>query len=158
MQAAENEANYQLLEEQQELTAWSRYENQWRLFKRLSSIVPGVNEVFHFEDIPWPTAIPPTSPSSITPEEVARFLFSGPLLDEGMTLKSRIKDCLLRWHPDKFSGRWMQYVVESDKSRVRDGIDAVIRAGNKVMADYSSHKPNLAQMRRRHGQKILPTE
>ncbi|KAG9103175.1 hypothetical protein FRC06_011875 [Ceratobasidium sp. 370] len=103
-EVAKYEAGCRLLEEQQELAAWSRYESQWRLLKRVSTVVAGGDGIFRFEDIPWPTVVPPASPSAITPEEVATFLFSGPLL-EGMTLKSRIKDCLLRWHPDKFSGR-----------------------------------------------------
>ncbi|KAG8687796.1 hypothetical protein FRC08_011761 [Ceratobasidium sp. 394] len=102
---AKYEAERRLLEEQQESAAWSRYESQWRLLKRISTVVAGGGGIFRFEDIPWPTVVPPASPSAITPDAVTNFLFSGPTLEEGVTLKSRIKDCLLRWHPDKFSGR-----------------------------------------------------
>jgi hypothetical protein len=103
-QAKKDKADRQILEEQQESIAWSRYESQWRLLRQISAVVVN-GDIIRFEDIPWPTVIPPTSPDMITIQEVGGFLFSGPALEEGRTLKSRIKDCLLTWHPDKFSGR-----------------------------------------------------
>ncbi|KAG8740473.1 hypothetical protein FRC10_004300, partial [Ceratobasidium sp. 414] len=154
-QAAKYEADYRLLEEQQESAAWGRYESQWHLLKRVSTVVTGGSGIFRFEDIPWPTVVPPASPSVITPEEVADFLFSGPAPEEGTTLKSRIKDCLLRWHPDKFSGRWMQYVIESDRAQVSEGIDAVTQAGNQIMAEYSSRKHHTSKRRGRRDHGLL---
>lgn len=109
-QIAKDEAGRQSLQEQQEITAWIRYRNQWRLLKRVSAAVQS-GEFLRFEDIPWPTVVPPTSPSMITDAEVAGFLCSGPPIREGETLKSRIKDTLSTWHPDKFSGRYVSSVL-----------------------------------------------
>ncbi|KAF8606772.1 hypothetical protein BDV93DRAFT_505685 [Ceratobasidium sp. AG-I] len=136
-QAVKDKATRQLLHEQQELIAWSRYNSQWKLLKRISAISE-TGCLFRFEDFPWPTVVLPATPSMITTEEVSAFLFSGPALEEGQTIKSRIKDCLLTWHPDKFSGKWMRYVLDSDRARVCEGIEAVTRAGRKVLEEYTS--------------------
>ncbi|CAE6455175.1 unnamed protein product [Rhizoctonia solani] len=100
----------QSAEERAELIAWSRYKTQWRLLKRVTTADPagGQLQVLRFEDLPWPTVVPPTSPGMITDTEVAAFLLSGPPLREGETMKARIKDSLLTWHPDKFAARYVQ--------------------------------------------------
>ncbi|CAE6485339.1 unnamed protein product [Rhizoctonia solani] len=133
----------QSAEERAELIAWSRYKSQWRLLKRVTSADPaaGQLQVLRFEDLPWPTVVPPSSPGMITDAEVAAFLLSGPPLREGESMKARIKDSLLTWHPDKFAGRWIQYVIESDRARVTEGITAVVRAGSRALADYTSKAP-----------------
>ncbi|CAE6473597.1 hypothetical protein ACGC1H_005443 [Rhizoctonia solani] len=130
----------QSAEEKAELIAWSRYKSQWRLLKRVTTADPaaGQLQVLRFEDLPWPTVVPPTSPTMITDAEVAAFLRSGPPLREGESMRARIKDSLLTWHPDKFAGRWIQYVIESDRARVTDGITAVVRAGSRALAEYTS--------------------
>ncbi|KAJ1303463.1 hypothetical protein OPQ81_011651 [Rhizoctonia solani] len=130
----------QTAEEKAELIAWSRYKSQWRLLKRVTTADPaaGQLQVLRFEDLPWPTVVPPTSPGMITDSEVAAFLLSGPPLREGESMKARIKDSLLTWHPDKFAARWIQYVIESDRARVTEGITAVVRAGSKALARCTS--------------------
>jgi hypothetical protein len=104
------DSDSQSAEEKAELIAWSRYKTQWRLLKRVTTADPtgGQLQVLRFEDLPWPTVIPPTSPGMITDTEVAAFLLSGPPLREGETMRSRIKDSLLTWHPDKFAARYVQ--------------------------------------------------
>lgn len=34
--------------------------------------------------------------------------------------------------------RWMRYVMESDRTRISEGIEAVTRAGRKVLDEYTS--------------------
>ncbi|CAE6433948.1 unnamed protein product [Rhizoctonia solani] len=129
----------QSAEEKAELIAWSRYKTQWRLLKRVTTVDPnGGQQVLRFEDLPWPTVVPPTSPGMITDSQVAAFLLSGPPLREGESMKVRIKESLLTWHPDKFAARWIQYVIESDRVRVTEGITAVVRAGSRALAEYTN--------------------
>ncbi|KAF8736008.1 hypothetical protein RHS02_06383, partial [Rhizoctonia solani] len=133
----------QSAEEKAELIAWSRYKSQWRLLKRVTTADPtgGQLQVLRFEDLPWPTVVPPTSPGMITDTQVATFLLSGPPLREGETMKTRIKDSLLTWHPDKFAARWIQYVIESDRARVTEGITAVVRAGSRALVECANKAP-----------------
>ncbi|KAG8690883.1 hypothetical protein FRC11_008391 [Ceratobasidium sp. 423] len=100
----------QSAEEKAELIAWSRYKTQWRLLKRITTADPtgGQQQVLRFEDLPWPTVVPPTSPGMITDSQVAAFLLSGPPLREGESMKTRIRESLLTWHPDKFAARYVQ--------------------------------------------------
>ncbi|KAG9126536.1 hypothetical protein FRC07_003077 [Ceratobasidium sp. 392] len=132
----------QTLGGQKESAAWSRYTDQWELFKRFALAVgPNPGGVLRFEDLPWPMLSSPASPSMITRDEVAAFLYSssGP----GQPLKARIRECLLIWHPDKFSGRWMKLVLEKDRARVIEGVSAVTRAGNEIMAECTNRRNTL---------------
>ncbi|QRV77732.1 hypothetical protein RhiJN_05747 [Ceratobasidium sp. AG-Ba] len=103
-QSAKHEASRRAFEDRQESIAWSRYESQWCLLKRLPSTA-GDEGVLVFSDIPWPVLVPPKSPTTVTPQAVTSFLLSGPLSKDVTTTKSKVKDFLRRWHPDKFSGR-----------------------------------------------------
>ncbi|KAG8771157.1 hypothetical protein FRC12_003815 [Ceratobasidium sp. 428] len=134
----------QMSDDQKAAAAWSRYTDQWELFKRLILVVGPtfVGGILRFEDIPWPTVSCPTSPSMITKEQVAAFLYSRSA-SQGKSVKIRIRECLLTWHPDKFSGRWMQLVLENDRMRVAEGVLAVTRAGNEIMAEYTNRRNTL---------------
>ncbi|KAF8606773.1 hypothetical protein BDV93DRAFT_604113 [Ceratobasidium sp. AG-I] len=124
-----------------ESTAWAKYSTQWEIFKRFSLVVgaSAAGTALRFEDIPWPTLTPPTSPSMITRTEVEGLLFSS-FSDPGKPLKTKIRDCLLMWHPDKFSGRWMRFVIEADRGRVAEGVSAVARALNDAMIEYANRR------------------
>ncbi|KAG8684885.1 hypothetical protein FRC08_013437, partial [Ceratobasidium sp. 394] len=142
--AARAESEQTSQDQQKESTAWSRYTDQWELFKRVALAAQPSPEgrIFRFEDIPWPMLSPPTSPGMITKGQVAAFLYSSSS-GQGKSLKARIRECLLTWHPDKFSGRWMRFVLEEDRARVAEGVSAVIRAGNEIMAEYASRRNTL---------------
>lgn len=142
-QSAQSDSPQQPKDKEQvrDTAAWARYTDQWELFKRFS-LVAGAGAgggVFRFEDIPWPAVTPPASPSAITKKEVESFLFSS-YSGQNKPLKTRIRECLLIWHPDKFSGRWMRFVIEADRARVTEGVSAVTRAGNELMADYANRR------------------
>ncbi|KAF8606774.1 hypothetical protein BDV93DRAFT_604114 [Ceratobasidium sp. AG-I] len=140
-QSAQNDSTQRSKEQVYETAAWARYIEQWELFKRFS-LVAGADArggVFRFEDIPWPTVTPPTSPSKITKKEVESFLFSS-YSGQSTSLRTRIRECLLIWHPDKFSGRWMRFIIETDRARVIEGVSAVTRAGNDLLVDYANRR------------------
>ncbi|KAG9126534.1 hypothetical protein FRC07_003075 [Ceratobasidium sp. 392] len=140
--AARAESDQTLKDQQKESAAWSRYTDQWELFNRFAlAVEPSAGGLFRFEDIPWPMLSSPASPVMITKDEVAAFLYSSS--GQGKPLKTRIRKCLLTWHPDKFSGRWMRYVLEKDRTRVMEGVLAVTRAGNEIMAEYASRRSTL---------------
>lgn len=40
------------------------------------------------------------------------------LMQESGEKKRRLRAELLRWHPDKFTGHFAQYLAESDKKRI----------------------------------------
>lgn len=42
---------------------------------------------------------------------------------------------MLRFHPDKFEGRVMRRVKESDKDKVREAVGQVARALNALMGE-----------------------
>ncbi|KAG9093062.1 hypothetical protein FS749_015159 [Ceratobasidium sp. UAMH 11750] len=123
-------------QQRQESASWGRYIGKWGLFKRFASVAGAGGEVFRFEDIPWPTFSCPTSPSMITKTEVKKFLLSGSS-GLGVPLKAKVRQCLLTWHPDKFSGRWMKFVIPVDRDRVMEGVSSVTQAGSEIMSEYA---------------------
>ena len=45
----------------------------------------------------------------------------------------RLREALLRFHPDKFEGRCLRYVREADQERVREGVAEVTRGINALL-------------------------
>ncbi|KAF8596429.1 hypothetical protein BDV93DRAFT_500451 [Ceratobasidium sp. AG-I] len=129
------------LEAARHTTAWDRYTNQWELLKRTSTKAGENIEVasFRFRDIPWPMVTCPASPTTITKEEVKNFLFS-PYSRQEKPPRMLIMEILKTWHPDKFFRHWMQLnlVVETDREDVNEGVLAVARAANELLAEVST--------------------
>lgn len=130
--------------------AYSRYEEKWSTLPTLSTI--------RFSDIPWPVYTSAlTTPSSpyapqpsyqsglrapkpinsieqLTTTTIAPFILS-PHHSEGKSRKDRIKAELLRWHPDRFNGRYLNKVnatippgaEESEQDRVKNCVGQVAR-------------------------------
>jgi len=135
--------------------AWTRYEEKWAALGSLNAI--------RFGDVPWPVftsgllspspsaspyaalSAPSSSskanlPKPITSVEqlntlsIASFILS-PHHSEGKSRKDRIKAELLRWHPDRFNGRFLEKVsetilpggVESERERVKKCVGEVAR-------------------------------
>ncbi|KAM6502531.1 hypothetical protein JOM56_002508 [Amanita muscaria] len=105
------------------------------------------HDQLRFCDIPWPVvnAYPPetkpaTTPQAIsvcledlTEDAISKFLF--PVSSQVADMKLRrkkLREALRRFHPDKFEGRLMKDVKESERARVREGIAAVIRVLNRL--------------------------
>jgi len=68
----------------------------------------------------------PHSPSDITSNAIKDFLFS-PLHSVNKSHKQRLREQLLRYHPDRFEGRWLSRVRESDRAAVKDATNTVAR-------------------------------
>ncbi|KAF9501378.1 hypothetical protein BDN71DRAFT_697623 [Pleurotus eryngii] len=114
-----------------------------------------------FEDIPWPVlaAYPKIkkrhreaeasgsaaalSLDGFTSDAISRFVLTSasttgpsPAYDNEQDKKERrekLRDAMLRFHPDKFEGRVMSRVREGDKERVREAVGQVARVLNDLM-------------------------
>lgn len=60
----------------------------------------------------------------LTVQQIATFLLS-PFHSQEKSHKERIRDALLRWHPDRFSGRFLNRVVEDEQAMVVQGLNMV---------------------------------
>ncbi|KAH0829164.1 hypothetical protein J3R83DRAFT_2673 [Lanmaoa asiatica] len=87
----------------------------------------------------------PLRVEEITPEAIAAFLL--PDADNMATLaknddisrrnRDKLKETLLRFHPDKFEGRFMHHVPASDIECVREVVGQVVRVLNVLMSGQS---------------------
>ncbi|CAE6429759.1 unnamed protein product [Rhizoctonia solani] len=114
------------------LEAWNLYESGWNTLSTSSSTQP-----IGFRDIPWPLLRAPTGPESITPQAVGAFILS-PLHSQDKARKERLRTAMLRWHSDKFEGRWMARIEEEDRHKVKEAVGAVARSLTELMT-----KPDL---------------
>ncbi|QRV82124.1 hypothetical protein RhiJN_10139 [Ceratobasidium sp. AG-Ba] len=112
--------------------AWNAYELRWSALSVASSTQP-----ITFRNIPWPLLHVPAGPESITPQAVGAFLLS-PLHSQDKSRKERLRTAMLRWHSDKFEGRWMARIDESERDKVKDAVGAVARSLTELMT-----KPDL---------------
>jgi hypothetical protein len=119
--------------------AWSIYESRWMLMNfatRSSPIIiqsaPG-NLTLSFRDIPWPLLHPPSSCDGITTIAIRRFLASEHQASD-KSLRDRIKEALLRWHPDRFEGRIMEHVRVDQREEIKKGADIVVRCLNELLS------------------------
>jgi len=98
-----------------------------------------------FADIPWPLFSAPDSVEDITPEAVTSFLLphvggmATPAKNDDVSRRNRdkLKETLLRFHPDKFEGRFMHRVPASDVGTVRETAGQVVRVLNVLMSRQS---------------------
>jgi hypothetical protein len=114
------------LERRSQEEAWKTYERRW------ATIASGAGGQLKFKSIPWPTTVQPRNAGEITPDTIAKFIFS-PVHSEGMSRKERIKSALRRWHPDRF-GRVLSRVDEKDKGAVERGVGIIARCLNELLA------------------------
>lgn len=120
------------------------YETNWKtILASHSSDVPATP--LDFEDVPWPI-FPPTSdgrlsPEDITPEAIALFLLPAPSMIDNEESKAakeaqrkdKLRETMLRFHPDKFEARILVRVHESDCDWVRDAMGRVVRGVGDLM-------------------------
>ncbi|KAF8755658.1 hypothetical protein RHS01_05269 [Rhizoctonia solani] len=95
------------------LDAWNSYELRWSALSVASS-----NQPISFRDVPWPLLRVPTGPNK--------------------SRKERLRNAMLRWHSDKFEGRWMARIEEEDRPKVKEAVGAVARSLTELMT-----KPDL---------------
>jgi hypothetical protein len=111
--------------------AWEAYEENWR---RLNSQANNSSFVLMFAAMPWPILNPPSEPDAITRKAISNFILSS-YHSTSKTKKERLREALLKWHPDRFESRFLQKVPEgTERDRVREGVGNVIRCLNELTA------------------------
>ncbi|KAG8693054.1 hypothetical protein FRC09_010782 [Ceratobasidium sp. 395] len=119
-----------------EAAASERYKRQWELLARLARLSTA-EPTLSFENIPWPTFSLLVKPENITKNEIKRFIEVSSA-SQPEKFKRKVKELLLVWHPDKFCGRWLPYVLKSDRLRVQQGASIVTQLLNDIMNQAGS--------------------
>ncbi|KAI0644889.1 hypothetical protein C8Q79DRAFT_1104486 [Trametes meyenii] len=126
------------------------YDKRWK-----ELLTPGITAApegtLSFADVPWPI-MPPPAPSrhaelsritveDLTAEAIAAFILP-PLEDtqaDGEAAKrdrkEKLRETMLRFHPDKFEGRIMRLVRSADKEMVKEAVGMVARTLNTLMGE-----------------------
>ncbi|KAJ6593482.1 hypothetical protein B0H19DRAFT_1205045 [Mycena capillaripes] len=152
---AEEERKRKKLEKEIRRSDYAReeYHLRWKTLLAAPDAESVQENLLRFSDIPWPivsahrqkpdkkgssSAPPPTvSLDDLTVDAIAAFLVPSTLSGdkEKKQRKDKLRETFLRFHPDKFEGRLMSRVRESDQQRVREAIGVVVRALNALMGE-----------------------
>ncbi|KAI0628395.1 hypothetical protein C8Q77DRAFT_1162138 [Trametes polyzona] len=138
------------------IEARESYDARWKeLLAPAGSAAPEGS--LKFGDVPWPVLPPPLSSSSskrdertvvvledLTAEAIAAFLLppsERPVPEDAEAAKKerkeKLRETMLRFHPDKFEGRVMRLVRDSDKELVKEAVGIVARTLNTLMGEKS---------------------
>lgn len=114
------------------IEAWEQFEQGWR------SLCSGANaQDLTFASIPWPMESQPTSALDINGDAIRKFLLS-PLHSANKPAKQRLREQLLRYHPDRFESRILRRVSESDRASVKQAVNTVAQCLNDALAQQNS--------------------
>lgn len=124
------------------------YEKRWDI---LLSTCETSGRSFTFRDIPWPchAAYSPSASQNLslddlTVDSISEFLFNPAIKATEATQKIKtIREALLRFHPDKFEGRVISRVSETERVKVQEGIGIVVRALNELLRTYKLQSSQL---------------
>lgn len=89
--------------------SFESYDRAWAAFEKK---IGGAVAPLGLGDIPWPLSLPSVSGAGPSEEPAAR--------------KKKLRNALLRWHPDKCE-RWMARVKEADRKKVTERVKEVTR-------------------------------
>ncbi|KIM34183.1 hypothetical protein M408DRAFT_59824 [Serendipita vermifera MAFF 305830] len=118
--------------------AWDAYDEKWR--RLASEVLAGGQPSITFATLPWPLLNPPSSPDAITRNAVGAFILSQ-WHSKNKTPRDRIRDALLRWHPDRF-GRYLTCAPEGEeRDNVKIGVGNVARSLNELLTKESPSAP-----------------
>ncbi|KAJ7782688.1 hypothetical protein B0H16DRAFT_1297737 [Mycena metata] len=141
---AEEERKRKKLEKEIRRSDYAReeYHVRWKNLLAAASDGESGQASLTFSDVPWPIASKPALPpivslDELTHEAIAYFLVPSLLPVDGekekKLRKEKLRETFLRFHPDKFEGRLMSRVQESDRERVREAVGIVVRVLNALM-------------------------
>ncbi|KAF9268600.1 hypothetical protein L218DRAFT_519772 [Marasmius fiardii PR-910] len=142
-------------EHRKRLKAIEVYHDRW---KKLLSPQLDLLTTVSFDDIPWPvfssdrdrgsSTGPRVSLEDLCKDAISMFLFNStttttPLSDVNTAdsekgkkdRKEKLRETFLRFHPDKFEGRFMHKVSQGEHEKVRQGLASVVRALNDLMSE-----------------------
>ena len=127
--------------ERKALAAWAEYEDRWRtsllIGRKNSSDAPeDQDQGIRFWDVAWPVGKRVESPDELTTGAVREFVLA-PLRGKDTIpskRKDRIRQLLLRYHPDK-TAFLLSRVAEEEKDRVREGINNVFMSLKSLQGD-----------------------
>jgi hypothetical protein len=115
------------------------YEQRWRALLQPDA---SDGQDMAFTDVPWPV-LPARAGASIqladiVPTALERFLVppAPPQADDVDWLKlrkDRLRETMLRFHPDKFSSRVLRKVRDADREDVEDGVGRVVRGITELL-------------------------
>lgn len=115
------------------------YDSRWK--DLLASSKDEQRRKLRFKDVPWPVAGHGSSVSmeDLTVDAISAFLL---LSEEDATAsaeaskirKEKLRETMLRFHPDKFEARVMSRITEKDKEMVREAVGLVVRTVSDLMA------------------------
>ena len=132
--------------ERKALAAWMDYEDRWRasllMGRKNSSDLQDRDRGIGFADVAWPVAKRPESPDGLTMGAVREFVLA---LLRGKDVtplkrKDRIRQLLLRYHPDK-TAFLLSRVAEEEADRVREGINNVFMSLKSLQGDPEIQNP-----------------
>ncbi|KAG8754179.1 hypothetical protein FRC14_005310 [Serendipita sp. 396] len=133
--------------------AWESYESRWSQLSAAQhaggNLTSSSPPRLGFTDIPWPILHQPTRASDLgsqlTEANVSSFILSpfhststtpasstSPN-NESRSRKLKLREALLRWHPDKMA-RILNMVCEDDRAAVKEGAEAVARHLNALLS------------------------
>lgn len=108
-----------------------------------------------WRDFPWPMFRTPMSPDEIQVPLVRAYVESeyhpdvvkthGPVLetaraaakDKDKEIKSRLKDYMKKWHPDRFETAYLNKVIEGERQMVAKGAGSVARALGELLSSMT---------------------
>lgn len=114
------------------------YHAQWKVLldeANNSANSTGTERELEFAEIPWPIYhTPARAPEEeFTKETITAFLLAGLDEEDKKGRKDVLRETFLRYHPDKFEGRFMRRVKDEDKERVRETIGQISRVLNHLL-------------------------
>jgi flagellar biosynthesis GTPase FlhF len=153
--------------------AWDTYERRWTSLLSSTTLMvdSGTQNGLRFSDIPWPVMRQPRNggdlSTHLTKALISTFVLSPYRLAESSSTdlsdprrlkKSRLREAMLRWHPDKFAkASHLPRVIpipsdappplaqilarvtsEEDKKNIREGSEQVVRILNTLMASQTT--------------------
>ena len=123
------------------------YETRWKTLLAPTTLATSTEPTLGLADIPWPVyqafgdkSHRPSSLSvdDLTIDAVSTFLLPSSDDQDPDALRKdrreRLRDAMLRFHPDKFEGRVMPRVRADEQDVVREAVGVVARALNTLMA------------------------
>lgn len=122
-------------ERQREADARAAYDAQWKQLLATTD----TDDILAFSNVPWPVfGSREAKLDDFTLESVSTFLLppTGSDVDEETAKKERkdkLRETMLRFHPDKFEGRILARVHDKEKERVKEAVGVVARILGELM-------------------------